>query len=137
MNYAQMLGLKFAYASNGHSIVEHNFITGEERTLPALPGRDDLLRQLRGELKLTDDQAAGDALTAYFAEVGGKTPRDYQTVVINRAVEAVIRGQPRILLTMATGTDKTFVAFQIVYRLWKAKRKQRILYLADRNVLTP
>jgi type I restriction enzyme R subunit len=67
--------------------------------------------------------------------VGSKIPRYYQTIAINRAVEAVLRGQSRILITMATGTGKTFVAFQIVWRLWKAKRKKRILYLADRNIL--
>jgi len=135
LGYAQMLGLRFAYASNGKGIVEHDFTTGRERTLSEFPSPDELWRRLRGELKLQDDKDATDALTAYFEEVGGKASRYYQTIAINRAVEAVIRGQPRILITMATGTGKTFVAFQIVYRLWKMKRKQRILYLADRNVL--
>lgn len=135
MNYAEMLGVKFAYASNGTGIVEHDFITGQERTLTAFPTPDELWQRLRGDLQLTDDKAAADALTAYFEEVGGKAPRYYQTIAINRAVEAVVRGQSRILITMATGTGKTFVAFQIVWRLWKAKRKKRILFLADRNVL--
>ena len=135
IDYAEMLGLKFAYASNGQGIVEHNFITGQERNLTAFPSPDELWRRLRGDLKLDDENAASDALTAYFEEVGGKTPRYYQTVAINRAVEDVIRGRPRMLITMATGTGKTFVAFQIVYRLWRAKRKKRVLYLADRNVL--
>ncbi len=135
LNYAEMLGVKFAYASNGHGIVEHDFTTGLERTITAFPTPDELWRRLRGDLKLPDDKAAADALTAYFEEVGSKASRYYQTIAINRAVEAVLRGQSRILITMATGTGKTFVAFQIVWRLWKTKRKKRILYLADRNIL--
>ena len=90
---------------------------------------------MQGTLQLPTPQDKTDALSAYFEEVGGKTPRYYQQVAINRAVNAVLTGQPRILLTMATGTGKTFVAFQIAWRLWKTKRKKRILYLADRNVL--
>jgi type I restriction enzyme R subunit len=93
-----------------------------------------LWQRLRGDLQLPNDKAADDALTAYFEEVGSKIPRYYQTIAINRAVEAVLRGQPRILITMATGTGKTFVAFQIVWRLWKSKRKKRILYLADQHL---
>lgn len=135
MNYADMLGVKFAYASNGLGIVEHDFITRQERTLAAFPTPDELWRRLRGDLRLSDDATARDALTAYFEEVGSKAPRYYQTIAINRAMEAVMRGQPRILITMATGTGKTLVAFQIVWRLWKTKRKKRILYLADRNIL--
>ncbi|MBK7449737.1 MAG: DEAD/DEAH box helicase family protein, partial [Anaerolineales bacterium] len=76
-----------------------------------------------------------DSLSDYWQEVGGKSSRYYQQVAINRAVNAVLTGQPRILITMATGTGKTFVAFQIAWRLWKAKRKKKILFLADRNVL--
>ncbi|MGB8648597.1 MAG: DEAD/DEAH box helicase family protein [Anaerolineae bacterium] len=135
MHYAAMLGLKFAYASNGAGIVEHDFITGLERNLSDFPTPDELWARLRGDLHLADARDAADALTAYFEEVGAKSPRYYQEIAINRAVEAVIRAQPRILLTMATGTGKTFVAFQIIWRLLKAKRKKRILYLADRNVL--
>ncbi len=135
INYAQMLGVKFAYSSNGTGIVEHNFISGQECNLTEFPTPDQLWAYLRGELQLSDDRDASDALTAYFEEVGAKPPRYYQEIAINRAVEAVIRGQPRILITMATGTGKTLVAFQIIARLLRAKRKKRILYLADRNVL--
>jgi type I restriction enzyme, R subunit len=135
MEYALRLGVKFAYAGNGQGIVEHDFLTGQERDLDAFPMPDELWARLRGELRLEDEQDAADALTAYYEEAGGKTPRYYQQIAINRAVEAVIAGRPRILITMATGTGKTFVAFQIVWRLWKAKRKRRILYLADRNFL--
>jgi type I restriction enzyme R subunit len=135
LQYAEMLGVKFAYASNGHGIVEHDFITGLERDLDTFPSPDELWGRLQGTLHLPTPKDAADALTAYFEEAGGKTPRYYQQVAINRTVNAVLSGQKRILLTMATGTGKTFVAFQIVWRLWKAERKKRILYLADRNVL--
>lgn len=135
IRYALVLGVNFAYSTNGHGIVERDLLTGRERPLDAFPSPDELWARLRGEKQLTNEQDAADALTAYYEEVGGKSPRYYQQIAINRTVEAVIKGQPRILLTMATGTGKTFVAFQIVWRLWKAGRKKRILFLADRNVL--
>ena len=135
MQYAEMLGVKFAYSSNGKGIVEHDFITGFERNLDAFPSPDELWGRLKGTFKFESEKEETDSLSAYWEEVGGKTPRYYQQVAINKAVNAVLAGQNRILLTMATGTGKTFVAFQIVWRLWKSKRKKRILYLADRNVL--
>jgi len=135
IRYAEMLNLKFAYSSNGKGIIEHDFISGLERELSQFPTPDELWGRLQGTLHLPTQQDKTDALTAYFEQVGGKTPRYYQQVAINNAVNAVLGGQERILLTMATGTGKTFVAFQIVWRLWKAGRKKRILYLADRNVL--
>lgn len=135
ITYAEMLGVNFAYASNGKGIVERDLQAGTERELTEFPTPDELWDRLRGVNQLTQTADAADALTAYYEEVGGKIPRYYQQVAINRAVEAVLRGQRRILLTMATGTGKTFVAFQIVWRLWKAERKKRILFLADRNVL--
>jgi len=135
MRYAEMLGVKFAYASNGKKIIEHDYITGLERDLSDFPTPDELWGRLQGTLNLPTQQDKTDALTAYFEQVGGKTPRYYQMIAINRVVNAVLGGQKRILLTMATGTGKTFVAFQIAWRLWKAGRKKRILFLADRNVL--
>jgi type I restriction enzyme R subunit len=135
MQYADMFGIKFAYSSNGKGIVEHDYQTGQENNLTQFPSPDELWSRQRGEWELQKDQDAKDALISYFEELGGKTPRYYQQVAINRTVAAVLRGQQRILLTMATGTGKTFVAFQIVWRLWKAGRKKRILYLADRNIL--
>lgn len=135
MEYAEILGLRFAYSTNGQGIVEHDYTTGAERSVMAFPSPDELWRRLRGELGLTDDKDASDALFPFHHEVGGKRPRYYQEIAINRAVQAVIRGQQRVLLTMATGTGKTFVAFQVVWKLWKARRKTRILFLADRNVL--
>ncbi len=135
IQYAELLDVKFAYSSNGHGIVEHDFIAGQERDLTAFPSPDELWARLQGTLSITKEPDAADLLGAYFEEVGGKTPRYYQQVAINRAVDAVLHGQPRILLTMATGTGKTFVAMQIAWRLWHSRRKKRILYLADRNVL--
>jgi type I restriction enzyme R subunit len=135
MTYAEMLGVKFAYASNGKGIVEHDYITGHENDLTEFPSPDELWGRLRLTWGLQQEKDATDALTAYFEEIGGKIPRYYQQVAINQAVAAVLTEQPRILITMATGTGKTFVAFQIVWRLWKAGRKKRILYLADRNIL--
>lgn len=133
--YAEMLGVKFAYASNGTGIVEHDFLSGKERLLATFPSPDELWERLKGAFNLEDRKDETDALSQYWQEVGGKLPRYYQQVAINKAVNSVIAGKNRILLTMATGTGKTFVAFQIVWRLWKSKRKKRILYLADRNVL--
>lgn len=135
MQYAELMQVKFAYATNGQGIVEHDFITGLERTLDSFPTPAELWGRLKGTFKFTDDKDETDSLSQYWQEVGGKAPRYYQQVAINKAVNAVVTGQDRILLTMATGTGKTFVAFQIAWRLWKSKRKKRILYLADRNVL--
>src|SRR5688572_19020183 len=130
-----MMNVKFAYSSNGKGIVEHDFITGMERALDGFPSPDELWGRLKGTFKFEDEKDETDALSQYWQEVGGKAPRYYQQVAINKTVNAVLEGQNRILLTMATGTGKTFVAFQIAWRLWKSKRKKRILYLADRNVL--
>lgn len=139
-DYATVLGLKFAYATNGHGIVEFDFLTGLERELTEFPTPADLWARLRGGEKLTEE-AAERLLTPGFS-VLGKSPRYYQEIAINRAVQAVVQGQKRVLLTMATGTGKTFVAFQICWKLWSARwnrtgdhRKPRILFLADRNIL--
>jgi type I restriction enzyme R subunit len=135
MQYAEMLGVKFAFSSNGKGILEHDYIAGQECALSTFPSPAELWDSQRGVWGLDKEQDQKDALTSYFEEVGGKIARYYQEVAINHTVAAVLRGQPRILITMATGTGKTFVAFQIVWRLWKAGRKKRILYLADRNIL--
>ena len=92
IEYAEMMGLKFAYASNGAKIIEHDFITGVEREIDAFPSSDELWRRLQGTLQLPTEQDQTDALSAYFEEVGGKTPRYYQQVAINRAVNAVLGG---------------------------------------------
>ena len=140
MDYAEILGLKFAYATNGHGIIEHNFITGKQRPLDTFPSPTDLWGRFRSAEGLTDDKAAADLLYPFNRELRNpdgsiKTPRYFQEIAIHRAVQAVLHCQPRILITMATGSGKTFVAQQIVWKLWKTGRKKRILYLADRNIL--
>ena len=140
MEYAEILGLKFAYATNGHGIVEHDFITGEQQNLDAFPSPAELWSRFRRDQGLTDDKAAEDLLFPFNRELRNpdgtiKTPRYFQEIAIHRSVQAVLQGRPRILITMATGTGKTFVAVQIVWKLWKTGRKKRILYLVDRNIL--
>jgi type I restriction enzyme R subunit len=140
MEYAQILGLRFAYATNGRGIEEYNFITGRQTTLDTFPSPDALWRRLRDDQELTRDADAEDLLFPFNRELRNpdgsvKRPRYYQEIAINRAVQAVIQGQQRILITMATGTGKTFVAMQIVWKLWKTGRVRKILYLADRNIL--
>ena len=139
-DYAQILGLKFAYATNGAAIVEHDFLTGRDRDLAEFPSPDELWNRLRAAEQITDD-VAERALAPYY-HLSGKSPRYYQEIAINRAVQAILQGKPRVLLTLATGTGKTVVAFQICWKLWHSlwnrtgeHRRPRILYLADRNVL--
>lgn len=140
MEYAEILHLKFAYATNGHGIVEHDYTTGRQTPLAGFPSPDDLWKRLRAAEELGDDRDAGDLLFPFNRELRNpdgsvKTPRYYQEIAINRTVQAILQGRPRILITMATGTGKTFVAVQIAWKLWKSGRKRRILYLADRNIL--
>ncbi len=141
MDYAQILGLKFAYSTNGIGIVEFDFLTGRERELSAFPTPDELWARLRGS-EAIKDEAIPKILSPYY-HLTGKTPRYYQDIAINETVRAILDGKRRVLLTMATGTGKTVVAFQICWKLWSSKwnskgdptRKPRILYLADRNFL--
>lgn len=139
--YAEILDLKFAYSTNGHGIVEFDYLTGKEHELKAFPSPDDLWARIRQGTGLADDLVAQRAL-APAHHLSGKSPRYYQEVAINRAVQAILRGKRRVLLTMATGTGKTVVAFQICWKLWNTRwnrsgehRRPRILYLADRNIL--
>ncbi|MBE7545141.1 MAG: DEAD/DEAH box helicase family protein [Bryobacteraceae bacterium] len=139
-DYAEILGLKFAYATNGHGIVEHDFITGKETDLAAFPTPDDLWNRLKNQQKISDDITA--QLFEPYYHLSGKSPRYYQEIAINRAVQAILQGKRRALLTLATGTGKTVIAFQICWKLWNSRwnrtgeyRRPRILYLADRNVL--
>lgn len=139
--YAQILGLKFAYATNGHGIVEHDFLTGLERDLDAFPAPSELWQRLRKSEGIESEEVANRFLTPSY-HLSAKSPRYYQEIAINRAVQAVLQGKPRVLLTLATGTGKTIVAFQICWKLWSSRwnrtgehRRPKILYLADRNVL--
>jgi type I restriction enzyme R subunit len=138
--YAQVLGLKFAYSTNGHGIIEHDFTDGRDNERAEFPSPDDLWKRLRHAESITT--ATSQLLLTPYYHLSGKSPRYYQEIAINRAVQAILQGKQRVLLTMATGTGKTIVAFQICWKLWNARwnrtgdyRRPRILYLADRNVL--
>lgn len=139
--YAEMLGLKFAYATNGHDIIEIDYFTGKESRVSTFPTPADLWRRYLAGAGITKPEQVAQ-LDAPYNNVGGKAPRYYQQIAINRTIEAILRGKKRVLLTMATGTGKTVVAFQICWKLWSSRwnrtdehRKPRILYLADRNIL--
>jgi type I restriction enzyme R subunit len=138
--YAEILGLRFAYATNGLSILEFDYTTGQELELQQFPSPDELWRRLTQTERITDDTAERLLTPSYH--LSGKSPRYYQEIAINRSVQAVLQGRPRILLTMATGTGKTDVAFQICWKLWSSHwnqegsyRRPRILYLSDRSIL--
>jgi type I restriction enzyme R subunit len=139
LEYAEILDVPFAYSSNGDGFLEHdrtgNSIT-PERALPLeqFPTPAELWHRYRAWKGITDDQAA--VITQdYYSDGSPKSPRYYQLNAINRTVDAIARGQDRILLVMATGTGKTYTAFQIIWRLWKSGAKKRILFLVDRNIL--
>jgi type I restriction enzyme R subunit len=142
IDYAQILGLKFAYSTNGHGIIEFDVTTGKETNLTAFPSPTDLWSRLRAAEKLTEEIVAERVLTPLNLTTG-KIPHYYQSIAIDRTVQCLLQGKRRVLITMATGTGKTVVAFQICWKLWSSKwnakgdptRKPRILYLADRNFL--
>lgn len=133
-----MLDVPFVYSSNGDAFLEHDrtLTSGEiERklALDAFPAPEKLWQRYCA-FKGIDD--TNQLITQdYYSDGSGKTPRYYQISAINRAIEAIAKGQNRILLVMATGTGKTFTAFQIIWRLWKSRTKKRILFLGDRNIL--
>jgi type I restriction enzyme R subunit len=138
--YAAMLGLKFAYASNGHSIVEFDALTGLEQERTDFPTPEELWTRLHAAAPLAAQ--AQQWLLAPSYHDGSRPLRYYQEIAVNRVLEAVLRGQRHVLLTMATGTGKTLVVFQICWKLWSSRwnrtgehRRPRILYLADRNIL--
>ena len=139
LDYAEILNIPFVFSSNGDGFVFHDR-TGasnpREATigLDAFPSPDDLWARYRSwkGLGLESEQIV---LQDYYDDGSSKAPRYYQVNAVNAAIEAIAKGQDRVLLVMATGTGKTYTAFQIIWRLWKAGRKKRILFLADRNVL--
>ena len=139
LEYAEILDVPFAYSSNGDAFLEHDR-TGNsssvEREIPLdqFPTPEELWTRYRQSKGYS---AAQEAITTqdYYNDGSGKLPRYYQLVAINRTVDAIARGENRILLVMATGTGKTYTAFQIIWRLWKSGAKKRILFLVDRNIL--
>jgi len=139
--YAEILDLKFAYSTNGHGIIEFDFSTGKESELDKFPTPEELWERFTRAEKLKDRATVEQLLTPSYY-IPKMTLRYYQEIAINRTLQAILQDQSKVLLTMATGTGKTLVAFQICWKLWKAKwnrtgehRPPRILYLADRNVL--
>ncbi|WP_193368044.1 EcoAI/FtnUII family type I restriction enzme subunit R [Pelagibius marinus] len=139
LDYAETLKIPFVFSSNGDGFVFHDRTgaSAQRETnlgLDAFPSPAELWTRYRSWKGLTPE-AEQIVLQDYFDDGGGKGPRYYQVNAINAAIEAIAKGQDRILLVMATGTGKTYTAFQIIWRLWKAGRKKRILFLADRNVL--
>lgn len=139
IDYARILDVPFAYSSNGTGFVEHNMRTGEERELSidAFPTAEQLWAIYKNDNAITET-VEKVIKEPYFYREGIHKPRYYQRIAINRTVEAVAKGQKRILLVMATGTGKTCTAFQIIHRLYSAREStgiKKILYLADRNIL--
>ena len=136
MTYAQMLDLPFAYSSNGDGFAEHDFLNGKERQfgLDEFPTEAELVARFKHESGMTPAQEMVIE-QPYYSSQNTYPPRYYQRIAINRTVDAIARGQNRLLLVMATGTGKTYTAFQIVYRMLQSGLKRKILYLADRNIL--
>lgn len=134
--YAQMLDLSFAYSTNGDGFSEHDFITGFERSfkMDEFPTMDELVARYKTEKGITAEEEKVIE-QPYYTDAKTYEPRYYQRIAINKTLDAIAKGQNRILLAMATGTGKTYTAFQIVYRLLKSGLKKKVLYLADRNVL--
>lgn len=139
-DYAEVLGLRFAYASNGHEIIEIDMMAGTEAVRVDFPAPDELWQRLRDELDLPE-VAANRVLEPGFPDVA-RPLRYYQEIAVNRSLEAIHGGQRRVLLNLCTGAGKTAVAFQICWRLWSAgwnkrgdHRRPKILFLADRNIL--
>lgn len=136
IDYAKILKIPFAYSSNGDGFVEHNMITGKQRNINIndFPSPDELWQRYKLDTKMNDEQEKL-LLTPFFYRSGGKEPRYYQRIAINKALEVIGNGQDRILMVLSTGTGKTFIAFQIMWRLLKANKVRKILFIADRNIL--
>jgi len=136
IDYARILDVPFAYSSNGEGFLEHDMTSGKENRLKLeeFPSPETLWGRYLKSKNVTPEQEKV-INTPYYYAFGEKSPRYYQRIAINRAVDAVARGQKRILLVMATGTGKTYTAFQIIHRLRESKLKKKILFLADRNIL--
>jgi type I restriction enzyme, R subunit len=139
LGYSEMLQVPFVFSSNGDGFLFHNKITTDgiieqELGLSEFPSPTQLWQWWAKHQGLTEQQESL-VVQDYYSDGSNKTPRYYQLLAINKTVEAIAKGQNRILLVMATGTGKTFTAFQIIWRLWKSKTKKQILFLADRNIL--
>lgn len=141
LGYRELLeDVPCVYSSNGDAFFEHDFTASNgkierEISLDEFPSPEELWKRYKKLKGITDDDVEQVATQDYFVDGSGFNPRYYQQIAINRIVEAIAKGQNRILLVLATGTGKTYVAFHIIHRLWKSNKKKRILFLADRNAL--
>ena len=137
IEYAELLDVPFAYSSNGDGFIEHDRTKGVERELSLIefPTPEELWRRYCQYKGIEDPEEKRIYAQDYYPSPENKTPRYYQLTAVNRTIEAIAKGQNRVLLVMATGTGKTFTSFQIIWRLWKSGTKKRILFLADRNIL--
>src|SRR3990172_7986969 len=138
--YAEILGLKFAYSTNGKGIVEHDFITGKDTDLENFPTPNELWMRFSQSEGIEPEIA--ERLLSPCNTLPGKIPRYYQEIAINRTIKSILQGKKRVLLTLATGTGKTFISYQIIWKLWNTRwnrtgehRRPKVLYLADRNIL--
>ena len=139
LGYSELLQVPFVFSSNGDGFLFHNSIASDsviekEIRLDEFPSPEVLWKIWNDHKGITPEQE-NLIVQDFYSDGGNKTPRYYQLLAVNKTVEAIARGQNRILLVMATGTGKTFTAFQIIWRLWKSKAKKRILFLADRDIL--
>lgn len=140
LGYAEILEIPCAFSSNGDAFASHNKVAGPyedietEFPLDSFPAPGELWQRYKTHRGITDQEEAL-VVEPYFDDGSGKEARYYQVEAINRVVEAVAKGKKRLLLVMATGTGKTYTTFQIIWRLWKARRAKRILFLVDRNIL--
>ncbi len=140
LNYAEILDIPSVYSSNGDGFCEHDRTCTDgkiekELTLDEFPSPQTLWERYKKYKCIETKEQERISAQDYYIDRGDRSPRYYQQIAINRTVEAIAKGQGRILLAMATGTGKTYTAFQIIHRLWKSNTKKRILFLADRNVL--
>lgn len=140
LNYAEILDIPFVFSSNGDGFLFHDRTgdakqTEQDLSMDDFPSPAQLWQRYLTWKGLETEQKSMAIEAPYYDDGSGRSPRYYQSIAINRTVEAVAKGQQRILLVMATGTGKTYTAFQIIWRLWKSRQKKRILFLADRNIL--
>ena len=133
--YAELLGLRFAYATNGRRIIEIDFTTGSEREVEAYPTPDELWNRLTQATGLT--AAAQQPLLEPYNLTSGKIPRYYQDIAIRRVVEAIVSGEQRVLATLATGTGKTSVAFQVCWKLWNSRWRSAANTVDPRSSTSP
>lgn len=139
LSYAESLNIPFVYSSNGLGFLEHNRLNDDspveqEISLESFPSPEELISRYTSAKDYSDTQK-DIVLESYYDDGSGRSPRYYQQNAVNKVVEAVAKGKDRVLLVMATGTGKTYTAFQIIYRLWRSRTKKRILFLVDRTAL--